>query len=393
MAKPAIAIFGAAPLDFQGGGEFSARQMAEHWAGQGYPVTYITESEAGGTVRPPSSPGAAAAGFAVRNLPFRRRRSLPGGIAVDQALPPPEAFATQPVNLLMLFRVPPPDYLAQLATLPTAIVLLFHGISVESGTHPDPRVVLYRWHQRRRLGKGAAALAARNIYIQVLTERTAAYLRELGVPPRKVFLIPTGIDTSAYRVEDAAAPFQVLFVGRLEKLQKGTHRLLRILRKAERSGRGTLRFVVAGRGAELEALRRGTRGLDQVEIRGFVPEAEKRELLARSHLFLVTSNVEPYSISAVEGLASGLPVVATPAAGPEFLLGQDPLFGRLGSFAPAELLRLIEEYRLRWSTDPAAYLAERRARRTRAVALFDREGMFTKFDALIEEVMGGPTSG
>lgn len=67
------------------------------------------------------------------------------------------------------------------------------------------------------------------------------------------------------------------------------------------------RLVVGGDGPEADRLRRMAG--DNVEFRGFLSEAEKRDLLGRARAFVFAARNEDFGIVPVEALASGTPVI------------------------------------------------------------------------------------
>jgi glycosyltransferase involved in cell wall biosynthesis len=133
-------------------------------------------------------------------------------------------------------------------------------------------------------------------------------------------------------------------------------------------------------------LRAWAERLPPVRYLGFVPFEEKVRELAGCSVLLSTSASEPYGLTSVEGLASGLPLVATPTAGSSYLVRQDPGFGRVVSYAPGDLARAILSYRAAWASDPVRFRSQRQARRQRARELFDLPRMFRAYDACLADL-------
>ena len=78
---------------------------------------------------------------------------------------------------------------------------------------------------------------------------------------------------------------------------------------------------------------------ENVEFLGFISEERKREKLREANLLILTSNLEPFGLVILEGLASGLPCVATPVEGAMEILGRDQIFGTISSFDPDNFSR------------------------------------------------------
>jgi glycosyltransferase involved in cell wall biosynthesis len=158
-----------------------------------------------------------------------------------------------------------------------------------------------------------------------------SFLERVKFPADRVVVIPNGIDPArftaprdpAFRASLGIAPdeFVVGAVGNMNAA-KGFDVLLRAAAILKQTSPG-IRFVVVGddngrRSAELKALRTEL-GLEHDVVftgfRGDIPAA-----LASFDLYTLTSRSEGFSISIIEAMATGLPVVATRCGGPEQIL-------------------------------------------------------------------------
>lgn len=189
---------------------------------------------------------------------------------------------------------------------------------------PDGRVVFVSEALRRRIcaDNPLDADRTRVIHNGIDVDRYrrvegGAFRRELGVDPEHVLVGAVGNVRPAkdYR----------LFLEVAERLRERDPRY---------------RFVVVGDrqnelGRELER-QCSARGLDDVltfaGLRDDVPE-----VLAGLDLYLLTSSSEGFSLSTVEAMASGLPVVATRCGGPEEII-EDGVDGRLVEASSARAL-------------------------------------------------------
>lgn len=142
-----------------------------------------------------------------------------------------------------------------------------------------------------------------------MSDGVAAELHRLA-PRAHVTVLGNGFDRAAL----AAAPARsrgddVLFVGRLERAQKGLDLLLDAWAQVDVPGR----LVIAGTGQDETALRAHAERLglgDRVHFAGWTAGPEKFALLASARLAVVPSRFETFGIVAVEALAAGTPVVA-----------------------------------------------------------------------------------
>ncbi len=124
--------------------------------------------------------------------------------------------------------------------------------------------------------------------------------------------IPNGVDDGAFSVE-RAEPTHLLYLGRLDVVQKGGDLLLdsyaQLLR---RTGGGCPPLLVVGDGPDgQQMMERAERlGIDRrVDFRGRVDGVEKFHLMAQSHAVLMPSRFETFGIVAAEALAVGVPLV------------------------------------------------------------------------------------
>jgi glycosyltransferase involved in cell wall biosynthesis len=159
----------------------------------------------------------------------------------------------------------------------------------------------------------------------------------LGGPDPRIEVIPTGVDTNAFRPGDRAAARRelgipdearvIMTVGRLVPVKR-YDRAIDALAMLRRSESGTdYRLVVVGRGPERGSLGERVRaaGLDDaVRFDGFRKGDELRTRYAAADLVLCTSEFENWSLSLLEALACGVPVLGVPNGGiPQLLATVD----------------------------------------------------------------------
>jgi glycosyltransferase involved in cell wall biosynthesis len=163
-------------------------------------------------------------------------------------------------------------------------------------------MTFHRW--RRTLERGIARFVSPSRFLR-------GKLLEFGFDPARLRVVPNGI-----RLEElpaAAAPGQgFLFAGRLSR-EKGLATLIEAVGRA-----GDLRLAVAGTGPEEETLRRLARDRAGERIE-FLGHLERGALLARIRaaraVVMPSEWYENAPLSALEALASGVPVVATGLGG------------------------------------------------------------------------------
>ena len=230
-----------------------------------------------------------------------------------------------------------------------------HSISADSD-RGRLRIALYESTLRV-----ASLLGCRYIAI---SDSIRAYLESLGIPGRRISMIPNGIDTpmpsgTVARIRDTIgwgpAAYVVIAVGRLEPV-KGHRYLLQALAmlSAEFS---QLRCLIVGEGRERDALEAEAArlGLSRiVHFAGF--RNDVADLLIESDLFCLPSLSEGIPYAVLEAGALGLPLLASAVGGVTEILTHGDT-ARL--VPPADATALARE--LRWFLEhraPAAALGQ-----------------------------------
>jgi glycogen synthase len=132
-------------------------------------------------------------------------------------------------------------------------------------------------------------------------------------PAARVQTIANGVDQAAFRTATRPAE-HLLFVGRLDREQKGTDLLVDIASHLhDMLGASMPPLLVAGDGPARRETERAmaVRGLDgRVRFLGRVEGTDKFELMASACCLLMPSRFETFGLVAVEAQAAGAPVVA-----------------------------------------------------------------------------------
>jgi glycogen(starch) synthase len=148
-----------------------------------------------------------------------------------------------------------------------------------------------------------------------------------NLPWDKVDVISNAIDTSQYQTSvDRGSVRQrygvgwgekmVLCIGRLVT-QKGIEYFIRAIPKI--AGRfPETKFIIVGEGwsrDSLEAEAQATGQSEKIRFTGFVSDKEVVNLMTSADVLVVPSVYEPFGIVALEGMATGVPVVASQVGG------------------------------------------------------------------------------
>jgi len=147
------------------------------------------------------------------------------------------------------------------------------------------------------------------------------------LPWEKVEIIPNGIDLTSYhtsvdrwsvRSRYGIQPNEklVLCVGRLVP-QKGVEYLVQAVPAISRRYPES-KFIIVGDGwfrGQLEGLARSTDQGWRIRFVGFIPDREVVNLMMSADVLVIPSVYEPFGIVALEGMAAGVPVVASQIGG------------------------------------------------------------------------------
>ncbi len=144
--------------------------------------------------------------------------------------------------------------------------------------------------------------------------------RQYGANPDKVVAIHNGIDVAKFHRADgrdyAKATGPVLFLSRLSR-QKGPLYFLRAARRVLEV-RPEARFIMAGTGEMLgECIEYAVAAgiANRVTFTGFVDGNDLADVYAHNGLYVLPSVSEPFGISVLEAMATGLPTIVSHSCG------------------------------------------------------------------------------
>ncbi|BBO67120.1 glycoside hydrolase [Desulfosarcina alkanivorans] len=143
-------------------------------------------------------------------------------------------------------------------------------------------------------------------------EQKEEIVQRYGLLPEKVHVIGAGYDSRRFvqSTKPDPQPVQLIYAGKLCRA-KGVPWLLRALSTIEAPD-WHLNLVGGGSGEEqARCLRLAERLGDRVTVYGAVSQPRLAEIMARSHLFVLSSFFEGLPLVMLEALASGCRVVAT----------------------------------------------------------------------------------
>jgi glycosyltransferase involved in cell wall biosynthesis len=192
----------------------------------------------------------------------------------------------------------------------------------------------------------------RRAAFHAISESTRDDLARRGVARERIRVIHPGIDANWFRPDPAirrTAEPTFVYVGRIKRY-KGIETAIRAVDLARRQGRA-LRLEIVGQGDDRRRLEDIVARLglnDLVQFRGWVSEAEKRDLLRRSWGLILPSAKEGWGIANIEASACGTPALASDRPG----LRDSVQDGRTGFLFPHGDVEALASVLLRLAGDP-----------------------------------------
>jgi glycosyltransferase involved in cell wall biosynthesis len=253
------------------------------------------------------------------------------------------------------------------------IVHTLHGVGVA-----DPWYL--RWLHR-------AAAARTDLVVAVAASLGHYVTKALGVPESKVRVILNGVSTRRYAPRPAAAalrsqleiPQGAFVVGNVARMHPvKNHSMLLDAFAQLRQECPEAFLLLVGDGAQRGALERQIEALGlepHVRITGVVDDTAP--LLNQMDLFVLSSLIEGTSMSLLEAMSSGVPVIATAVGGNPALLGD----GSYGILTPAGDAATLAEAMRRVIAEPASVADQVLAARERVVAAHSEEKMVLDYEA------------
>jgi glycogen synthase len=308
---PPVALSGrGAHFDPVGGMQNHTAELTRRLDGMGVSQTVLT-------TRPPPAPADHAFGdhaHVIRvGLPipsFRQMWSIPAlglvpGLARTADLI--HAHLAEDLAIVPLARIAARHGLPLVVTVHISLRHTLRVTNLRSAVLETVGGSLQRWGVR-----SAAAVIT-------LTPRSARLLERDGVDPRKLHVIPSGVDRSLFEgVHDDPFPQlsrpRVVFLGRLV-LQKGVVELVRAAARLRTPG---LQVLLVGDGPARVQLEREIRTLGltgRVHVTGFLPHDRIGAVLAHTDLFVLPSWYEELGSALLEAMCAGLPIVASDVGG------------------------------------------------------------------------------
>jgi len=196
-------------------------------------------------------------------------------------------------------------------------IISFHGMDINTLPHYKKGYLKYI----HRLG------AQNNTYFTSPSDFLRGKMINLGIPENKIFLLKNSFNPSFLQVKKSnffqnGDTFKILNIGRLESV-KGQIYLIEAFSKFTNHYPDS-RLTIIGHGSLEKKLKEKTKALNvanKVDFLGRVPHQKIPQIIADHDLYIQPSIVnekgeeESFSVSTLEAMAIGLPVIASKVGG------------------------------------------------------------------------------
>ena len=363
-----VRIFSDMPLQYFGGGEKVIINLSNYVHSKGVDVEIFQENSSVETRMPLEEIEKV---IAPKITIIKYIKYLPRFLY--QGMPDVNQLRNGELSIMFLYRIPPRRYLRKLRKLDVRVIFCIHGITTVI-PYLSLKFFFFNLYTKFSLNYFSKFISDRSkIIVQVLTKTTEELLYLMGADKKHVFRIANGVEFNNFTVGKNNDRFVVIFMGRIVNTNKGIDRLTKVLSKLP----AKINVSIIGSGPDSWMLKSIQH--PNVNLLGFIPEEKKSEKLREANLLILPSNLEPFSLVILEGLASGLPCVATPVEGPLEILKQDESFGTLSSFNPDHFARDIIRYFAEWKKDKDFYFQNKIKRRETAKKYYDLPIMMEKY--------------
>lgn len=275
------------------------------------------------------------------------------------------------------------------AFVPCAIYSRLHHVPLLTVEHQANSLKSpFEWWISRMLMRYAdAVIVLTPEYRLELQQRLSAHWCD-----SKVHVIPNGIDTNAYRPNQARkATSSRRVIGMASRMTGIKRQDLLIDAMAilcAEDGHDSWRLSLAGDGDTRQALCARVNALqlsDVVSFPGYLGEDALHEWFAHLDIYAHASSGETLSTSLLQALAMGLPIVGSDVAGINTLLSSGGGVGVTVEQSPEAYAKAIRQ--LAMDSDLVAGLRTRS--RTLALEEYDQLGMFGKYQRILDRLCVG----
>lgn len=163
-----------------------------------------------------------------------------------------------------------------------------------------------------------------NVLLTVSKSLKKLVIKKFEIGEKKIDIIPNLVPDFFWKDDNQSNQkydtFTIVFIGGLTTIKNPFLLLesMSVVRKSE-----SIKLKIIGEGVLNDKLQKYAKELgiaSLVKFEGRLARENVSEVLSKSHLLISTSKFETFGVTLIEGLAKGLPVVATNSGGPEDII-------------------------------------------------------------------------
>ncbi|MDP3941940.1 MAG: glycosyltransferase family 4 protein [bacterium] len=155
-----------------------------------------------------------------------------------------------------------------------------------------------------------------NKIISVSNDTRKVLIDRYGIDNKRITYIPNGIHTgeSFSKKSESEQLSNILYVGRIDK-RKGTDFLVKSMKPIHKKNPGIVLYIV-GEGKDKKTLETYSKQNNlPIKFLGYLPDSDINELYKKISVQIVPSIFEGFGITVLEGMARGIPIIATEVDG------------------------------------------------------------------------------
>lgn len=282
-----------------GGAEEHLHQVFGRLAAAGHEVCLLCSNWDGGLPREEVD------GIQVHRAGGRYTFNLAAPVYARRRLPGPFDVVVEDLNKVPMFS-------PQWARASHGVLLVHHLFGLTAFREVNPLLAAATWLFERTI-----PWVYRRLPCIAVSDSTRQDLIRRGLDESRISVVSNGVALAElWPAQERYPEPTIVFLGRLQRY-KAVDLVLRAVAALRAQG-VPVRMIVAGRGRDLKRLEAMTRRLGVagfVRFAGFVGAEEKRELLSRSWVHVLTSPKEGWGIASVEASACGTATVASNSPG------------------------------------------------------------------------------
>jgi len=164
----------------------------------------------------------------------------------------------------------------------------------------------------------------KNSLIIAVSEKIKSDLVNVGIKKERIRIIPNGVDCNKFPISFPSKkmnPIRLLSIGGLIE-SKGFIYLIKAVKMLNENNINVV-LTIIGEGkqrSDLENLIKKLKLDEKVILKGNILHSQLKDYFNKTHIFVLPSLFESFSVVTIEALSCGIPVIVTKCGGPEYFV-------------------------------------------------------------------------